>query len=187
MTDLLPASAEIALLDACCLINLYATRIIERVLGAVPYQFAIVDIVTGESLFVRRGGTGDDAGERDAIPLHALLSQGVLREVTSSSPQEVSLFVQLAAQVDDGEAMTCAIAIRRGHAVATDDRKTLRVLRQHHPEVQILTTASIIKSWTDAEQPSSNEIAAVLRAIRERARFMPSRDDPLHAWWSAFL
>src|SRR4051812_35969525 len=113
MSDALPPSDQLVLLDACCLINLFATGLIERILGALPYTFAVADIVARESLFV-----------------------------------------QLAADIDDGEAMTCALAVRRGYAVATDDRKTLRLLRERHPQVQILSTSSIVSGWIDAEQPS---------------------------------
>ena len=44
------------------------------------------------------------------------------------TPSEEASFVELAAVLDDGEAVTGAIALNRGHLVAIDDRKARRVL-----------------------------------------------------------
>ena len=62
----------VILLDACSLINLYATRRIVEILNSVSMQCVVSDIVLRESLYVRRGSTGEEADERDPIELRPL-------------------------------------------------------------------------------------------------------------------
>lgn len=58
-----PAVPQI-LLDACCLLNLYATRRLDEILVAVQGRFAAAERVAAEALYIRRGGDGEDADGR---------------------------------------------------------------------------------------------------------------------------
>jgi hypothetical protein len=182
MCSALP-SVPFQLLDACSVINLWASCEFERILKSPLGPFAVVDIVARESLFVRRGGSGPNANDREAIVLRPLIEAGLIQELVASSPAELTSFVQFASQIDDGEAMTCAIAVSRGHAVVTDDRKTLRLLARDYPQVPTLTTSSIIRAWADAESVPLSTVASMLKLIHVRARFLPGKHDPHQVWW----
>ena len=58
-----------------------------------------------EALYVRRGGDGDDASERELIALQPMLDAGVLEVVTSDDDNELLTFIDLATLIDEGEAM----------------------------------------------------------------------------------
>jgi predicted nucleic acid-binding protein len=57
------------------------------------------------------------------VDLFPLISNGTIQVFDFASPAERDLFVQEAAVVDDGEAMSIAIAVCREYALAIDDRK----------------------------------------------------------------
>lgn len=170
-------------LDACCLLNLCATRRLEDILQALPFRAAATDRAAAEVRYLRRGGSGADADERDLVDLQPLLAAGLLTILHLETEQEAARFVQLAAELDDGEAMTFALAIERGLTVATDDRKALRLLARVAPHLQAHTTAGLLQRWAALRQVSPSEQRQTLLDVQERARFAPNRDDPLQEWW----
>ncbi len=174
------------LLDASCVMNLYATRQMPEILRAHSARFGIVVNVREESLYVRRGGSGTDAEEHDPVDLEPLIQSGVL-VVFDLTPDEETTFIAFAARLDDGEAATCAVAIHRGMAVVMDDRKGRSVLAAAAPTVTAHRTLDLVRHWAESKSIPFAEIAQVLRAIRERARFFPGRTDPNKAWWDAIL
>ena len=89
-------------------------------------------------------------------------------------------FIDLATELDDGEAMTLALAIHRAHTVATDDRKAIRLLANRCP---LLTTPNLIKTWVDHDQPPSLDTRTTIMNIRDHGRYAPHTDHPLRAWW----
>lgn len=114
-------------LDACCLLNLAASRQIAAILRDSPARFAITTKVAAESGYLRRGGAGDDADERDKLDLAPLIAVDLLSVVGIATEEEAASFIDFAAALDDGEAETCALAYHRGVIVATDDRKARRL------------------------------------------------------------
>ena len=64
------APSSLVLLDACALINLYACGYASEILDELE-TFGIVSHVQRESLFIRQGGTGEDARDRVSIDLES--------------------------------------------------------------------------------------------------------------------
>jgi hypothetical protein len=176
---------EIALLDACSLINLYATRQIEAILASHPDSFAVVDTVRRESGYVFRGGNGPGATEQEPIDLGPLEAAGLLVALTAVSEAELLTYIDLLLEMGDGEAMTGAVAIHRGLTVVTDDRKALRVLTERG--VTCETSLDLVKGWIEAEGIAREEQRAILIDIRQRARYLPHRAHPLRGWWDEIL
>jgi hypothetical protein len=175
------------LLDACCLLNLCATRFIEDILRALPLRFAVADRAAAEVRYLRRGGAGLDADVREPVDLQPLVAAGLLEVLAFATADEEASFVQFAANIDDGEAMTCALAWHRQAAVATDDLKTLRIVRPLVPPLPIYTTAGLMRQWADGQQVTGPVLKRALLNIEERARFAPGRHDPLRSWWLAAM
>jgi hypothetical protein len=182
-----PPSSDRVLLDGCCLLNLYAARRIEEILRALPARFAVAESVAAEALYVRRGGTGQDADDKNPVELQPLIDVGLLEVLRVEMAAEAASYVSFAAHLDDGEAMTCALALHRGATVATDDRKAFSVLGRLAPQVPILTTARLLRDWADSVKLPPSALKAVLTDVRQRARFAPGRHDPLQSWWLAAL
>ena len=175
------------ILDACCILNLYASRQIEAILRAIPMRFAAAEAAAAEALYMRRGGGGQDANKREHVDLQPLIRAGLLDILSLETDVEKASYVRFAAELDDGEAMTCALAMHREAAVATDDRKAIRVLSSAATHVRVHTTVSLLKWWAEIEQPAEATLKRALTDVQERANFVPGRHDALLPWWKAVL
>lgn len=170
------------MVDACCLINLYATGKTLDVLRSFEGDLFIPDLIRRESLFIRRP---DDEDSTKLVPepidLSAALAGGWLHECRCESEVETDEFIRFAAAVDDGEAICLALAKCRGWAVATDDRKAIRVARDEG--IATITTPELVKHWADAFRAKDEDTATVLHNIERFARFRPRKGAPLADWW----
>jgi hypothetical protein len=174
------------ILDACCLINLYAAGNTPELLRSFEGNLFVPELIKAESLFIRRPDDEDDAKLiPDPIDLSLALAEGWLRECSLENNAEAEEFVRFARIVDDGEAVCLALAKCRGWAMATDDRKALRVANDER--VATVTTPELIKHWADSCQAKNDAIAAVLRNIERFARFTPRKGMSLSDWWARLV
>jgi len=180
--DLSPST----LLDACCLLNLCAGHILGPVATIMGAPLLVVEAVSLEALFLRRGGAGEDADERDPIDIAAQVASGIL-SVVPLGDAELATFLAYARQVDVGEAATCALATHRGLAIATDDRKARRLLQAHAPSLHLYSTLELLKLWADSGAIEALALAHTLMAVRERGNFLPPKAYPLRGWWHATI
>lgn len=175
----------LVLLDACVVVNLYATRYMPVILSVAARSVAVVDVVARESQRIRRGGEGGDRDEFDPVDLDSLIASGSLHVLTSNDESELLTFIDLARELDDGEAMTAAVAIHRGGVVVTDDKKASRILGERG--VPLRSTLDICKSWAESGGVTADVVREALAAIRERGRYEPPRSHVLRAWWDSML
>lgn len=168
-------------IDTCCLINCCAAEPLDRWLPALAYTWYVPRTVRGEALYLRPAES--DPGELidEPIDLSPWIEGGIIRECDAEGDAELSLYLELAAQLDDGEALALAIAQQRGWILATDDRKARRIADERG--VSVLTTPGILKRWADEVSATADEVAARIRRIAVRAHFAPPKNDPLHGWW----
>lgn len=172
--------------DACCTINLCAAGNLLTLLPSLGAEWYVPALVAGETLYLRRPDP-DDAAKlvKERIDLKPIFDAGVLRTCDAESAEEIATFVDLAVILDDGEAMSLAIAKHRGWTLATDDRKARRVAAERG--VPVLTTTEIVKSWADTTRADESAVASILRNIQTFGNFVPHRTMPLHAWWVDLL
>jgi len=176
-----PDPPIVTLLDACAVVSLFATRRMDDILAAAHGRFAVADIVSREAQFVFRGGSGPDAREREPVELQPLIECGKLDVAATDDEETLFTFIDLAQQIDEGEAMTGAIAFHRRCTVVTDDKKAIRVLTAHG--VPILSTLDIVKQWVEHESIDAATLGKVLSDLRDRGHYEPPRTHPLRAWW----
>jgi len=173
------------LLDACVLLNLCATDRLEEIGRSVPGGFSVCTAVREEALFLRE--PTDPVQPLKPVRLDPLFAQGVLQPLTLATEEE-TLFVNLAAELDEGEAMSMAIAMHRNLDLATDDRKAIKLYAAHGGDAgKLWTTPRLLKAWSDAALPAPAELVRIACAIRDRARYLPPATHPLYAWWSQWL
>ena len=161
------------LLDACVALNLAATGRPTHILATLTPRFAMA----------RQAAAG--VITQEVVDPHQWVAEDLLHilELESAETQQ---FVTLAAEIDDGEAATLAIARMRGFQVATDDRKARRVARRLDlPEP--VRTSQLLQDYCTAANLPKSEVARVLRATEQCARFRPPTNDPLHPWWTKAL
>ncbi len=163
-------------IDADVLMNIVATGRAHEILAAGGGAL-LCPQVEAEVLYLE---ADDEMSPPEPIDLGPLIASGALERV-SMSRSEVDLFVQFAAEVDDGEAQVIAVAVERAGLPATDDRRARRLAINRRDEV--VGTPEILKHWSDASGAEVEEVRVAIERVERRAHFRPRRDHPLAAWW----
>jgi len=170
------------ILDACCLINLYATGRCAQILTALPYTFAAARGALDEANYLARR-LDDGTYEQQDINWAPLIEGELIKVFELETEAEEALFVDLSIRLDDGEAATLAIGIERGYTVATDEKKATNLLRDDFPGCLITDTLSLLREWEQIMAPSPDDLAHVLRSIRDLAHYRPGPGHSLYEWW----
>ncbi len=181
-----PSPGGLLFLDACCLINLFGSGRIENVLEILPYRFATSELVADhEVLTIRGAATPDGSTERLTVSPRSLATSGHLSILPIASEREVDEFVRFAADLDDGEASVCALAVVHGGGVATDDRKALRILGT--TDVSVVQTPELLFAWAQESKTPEANVREALQTVRDRASFYPRKSAPCFTWWGGFF
>lgn len=170
-------------LDACCVLNFCASGHLLAILKSIPAQVVVTEVVRRKELL-----TLQSLEDEGAIQFETAIQQGVLLVVDFESESEETTFVNYAFELgDDGESATCAIAIHRGWAIATDDKKAVSFSQKEAPHLQVLSTLEIVKHWAEQVILDSTKLGAVLSAIRIKGHYVPHRNHPLLSWWQTLM
>lgn len=156
----------------------------ENILIAISKSVAVAAYVHDhEALRILSGTDGISIQKYEQINLQPFIDCGLLIVVTPESDAENTTFVNFATALDDGEAITGAMAVHRNWAIASDDRKAASFFNQHVPHLQVISTPELIKHWVDTASPSLEKIRLALQKIRVKARYEPPLRHKLYLWW----
>lgn len=173
--------------DACALLNLVATRCEGQILAVFDCpSYVVKQVREGEAIYLRPLPEEDPRGSLLPVDLKSLMQTGALTEVEVAT-EEMAAFVAFAAEMDDGEARSAAIAAHRGWRLITDDRVSLRIAREYPTSIPTMTTPEWVKQWADSASVTPELLAQVLRRVQICASYHPRRIHPLKAWWDASL
>jgi predicted nucleic acid-binding protein len=179
--------AQQLLLDACCGINLHASGRIAEILIDLPYRFHIVRKVIQEAGHTRRRV---EAGEYqlESIDWQPLVAAGLVAVTdVDGEDEEAAVVAFAAARLDEGEALTCAVAVHRGYAIATDDRRARRLLSAQGFASPVLSTLDLLHQWANRRGLGDDEVAAVVHRVAVGGNFAPPSRDSLKSWWERLL
>jgi hypothetical protein len=167
--------------DACGLLNLLATDRVDEIVHHLGVPCSVLDeVLAQEVLFLRKRPDDQNAPSLEEIDPGFLFERALFIPLVPTAPER-ERFTDLALTLDDGEALTLAVAEARGLAVATDDRAALRHLRESCG--QAVTTPEWIHAWAVATGPSSDVLRSILDSVYVRASYVPPRGHPLRGWW----
>lgn len=176
------------LLDASCLLSLYATGRLHDIAATMPYRFGVADYVLEQEALYTWIPDPDGGGEqREPVDLSSLVGEGLIQVMPLERAAEQLTFIDLAAQIDDGEAVTGALAFHRGCSVATDDRKARRVLQELVPGVPLVSTLELFKLWAEQGSVTDVELRSAMLAMQTGASYVPGSRDPLYSWWQQIM
>lgn len=171
------------LLDACVAINLIATQKLDEIAEANGFSFMMVSEAAAEVSSLRT--TVD--GERIIVPVSvAEYTRSGSLEFTELTEDELPLFVDYAAKLDDGEAATMAVAVSRSLPLATDDKAALRLCTEMELP-QPTCTSALLRKYSMEAGLTPKEVQRILHMVNDQASFMPPRTDPEHTWWMEHL
>jgi hypothetical protein len=172
------------ILDASCIINLYASKCMENILRSIPRSVTIAAFVLDHEALLIYGGPAEDVRqEKEKIDLQPLIEAGLLKIVTINSEAEAALHINFAAEIDDGESVTGAIAIHRNWAIGIDDRRARSLFSREVNQLQLIYTLELVKHWADTTEPPFEIISTALENIYKRAVYQPGQNHPLYPWW----
>lgn len=169
------------LLDACAVLSLYATGRMAEILDVMSGPVAVADVVADEALYIRL--LVDGQVELEQVNLGSLVASGRLDVIGAGSEEELLTFIDLAVDLDDGEAMSAALAIHRECVLVTDDRKAERLLAGR---LRLQSTLELVKVWAELRAIDQPELRAALIGIDERG-YRPGRRHALYRWWEHVL
>lgn len=173
------------IIDACSLINLYASGRVVDVLQVFGGEFYVPKQVREEAMSIRR--VEEEDSNRlvpEPIDLDGIIHQGLLKECGIEGEDEAAAFLQFAIDLEDGEAACLAIAKVRGWSVATDDKKAIRFATK--AGIAVITTPELIQRWVEAHQPTMDELRLALQNIELYARFRLGPSAPSYQWWKEY-
>jgi hypothetical protein len=154
----------------------------QEILAGSEYNFGICTVVSTESIYLR---AADPNAPPDTVELDPFVNSKCLRVYGLSGNKEQEMYVDYAADLDDGEAMTLALALSRGFAVATDDRKARRIFLEDTGDAKrLLSTPHILKRWSTRASLTTGELKKLLLDVSRRGRFSPHSGDADFSWWS---
>jgi hypothetical protein len=175
-------SRPVAILDACVLINLLATGRAREIMSESEHQFGICSVVRNESIYLRAADSGAPPEE---VKFDPYVESGHLTVYELSGDAEKELYVDYAAELDDGEAMSLALVHSRGFSMASDDRKARRLFTEEIADLKrLLSTSQILKDWSERAALNPAELKQVLTEVSRRGRFVPNSGDAHFVWWS---
>ena len=168
------------LLDACVTINLVAADPVHQIARSVGFRCLITRQAAHEVGHLRDTTEGETrvtpVGLADHVHTDAF-------EIIDLAPDEIPLYVELASLVDDGEASTIAVAIKRGIPLATDDRKARRLCAERGLALPI-GTVTLIRRYCETQAFDHANVSHLLQRITSRASFQAPRGDPDLKWWN---
>ena len=171
------------ILDASCVISLYASRKMVEILRAVPAGITIAAYVAEEEALRICGSKG-----YEKIDLQPMISDGLITIVVLETEAERETVLSIADVVrGQGEAETGAIAIHRKWCMAIDDKRARNLLAERAEDLQLIYTLEIVKHWADSCSIPGAELRSVLKNIRTGGRYQPRRSDLLYDWWKQFM
>ena len=165
-------------IDTCCLVNVCAVDASLALLGEFGLTWQLPLAAQKEGLFVR---VRPDSAETVRIDVGPVVKAGLVATCAPTDGPETDLYVLLAQDLDDGEAMALAIAKSRGWVLATDDRKARR--RAEELGVRTWTTPELMRRWAERMRHPKRVVADALRRIESLARFTPASASPEAKWW----
>ncbi len=170
---------KLLLNDSSVLLNLLAADCLSEIASALNWQFVICPAVRDEIKKLRDPATG----EMVTVDLTPLMATGLLQVLELAGEEEETLYVEQSIVVDDGEAMSIALAAHRKLELAIDDKQASNHALRAFPEMKLWTTPEILKKWTDEAGVVAIMIKETLRKIEARSRYSPPRSHPLFEWW----
>jgi predicted nucleic acid-binding protein len=170
---------KIVLSDTSVLLNLLAGDCLPAIASSNDWQFAVCPAVRDEVKRLRDSRTG----EMVDVDIRPFVGAGLLQVLEVTGEEEQALYVESSMVVDDGEAMSMAIAAHRRLELAMDDKQAANHARRRFPSLRLWSTPEILKYWFERGRVDQASLRAAIQRIESRSRYFPPRLHPLAEWW----
>jgi hypothetical protein len=179
--------ARSLVIDACCTLNVLATRLEIEIVQACDLQLMISDRAHGEALFLHTPPDDDGVRTRQPASTERLRAAGRLEIRALDSDLLLDAFVECAAQLRDADASCVALAGILGLPLMTDDGKEQRVARASFPKIEVVSTLAVLRDAVRRLGLAEDDQLRLAADLRWRGNFAPPRRDPLSSWYADLL
>ena len=172
-------------IDACSLINLYATEQEVLVLKTIQVRLVTTPQAAGEVLY--RYGPIDNEGQRVKLPisLKGLISAKLLKIVPLDDGLTDYLVNAVTAGLRDADASVVALAQGLGHPLASDDNKVRKISARLIPAPPLESTLGLLRRMAETVGYTSRQIKALIAQLAWSGNFIIPKTDPNRAWYEA--
>ncbi|HEU4728647.1 MAG TPA: hypothetical protein VFT22_12175 [Kofleriaceae bacterium] len=179
--------ARALVIDACCTLNVLATRLEVEIVKSCDLSLLISEHAHGEALFLHSPPDQDGLRTKHAASTERLRDAGYLeiRALDTTALQDA--FVECAAQLRDEDASCVALAGVLGLPLMTDDGKERRVAKGIFPGIELISTLDVLRTAAEALALSEDALLRMATDLRWRGNFAPPRRDPLSRWYAELL
>lgn len=174
-------------IDACCTLNLLATRIEMEIVQARDLELLISEPARREALFLHTPPDGDGVRTKEPASTGRLHAAGRLHIRAFDTAALLDAFVECAAHLRDEDASCIALAGVLGLPLMTDDGKERRVAREIFPNIEIVSTLAVLYEAVRRLALSEADVLRIASDLRWRGNFAPPRRDPLSSWYDGLL
>ncbi|TMQ04594.1 MAG: hypothetical protein E6J90_51075 [Deltaproteobacteria bacterium] len=174
-------------IDACCTLNVLATRFELEIVQACDLSLLISDRAHGEALFLHSAPDDDGVRSKEPASTERLRVAGRLEIRSLDTDSLVDAFIECAAQLRDQDASCVALAGVLGVPLMTDDAKEQRVAREVFPKIEIVSTLAVVHDAVRNLGLSDDDQLRLAVDLRWRGNFAPPRKDPLSSWYADLL
>jgi predicted nucleic acid-binding protein len=172
-------------IDACCTLNLLATRKEIEIAEALHLLLLDTPQVSAEPLTLWTPPDADGQRTKEPTSTAPLRRAGHLETRPLEGDALVDAFVAAAALIKDTDASCIALAGVLKLPLLTDDRKERRIARELFPAIEIVSTLDVIADAERALRWSAADLVRVAEDLRWRGNFAPPRNDSRSSWYEA--
>lgn len=180
-------AAQKVVIDACCTLNLLATKRALDIVRALSWQLLNTPRVAAEALFLWTAPDADGERSKEPTSIAELLACGHLTTHPLDSDALNDAFVEAAARITDSDASCIALAGVLGVPLLSDDRKERRIALELFPRMELISTLDMLHDAAAALSLSEQELSHIANAMRWGGNFAPPRQDPRAAWYASLL
>jgi hypothetical protein len=174
-------------IDACCTLNVLATRLEIEIVRACDVNLIISNRAHGEALFLHTEPDGDGMRVKEPASTERLRNAGRLEIRELDTDALLDAFVECASQLRDEDASCVALAGVLGLPLMTDDGKEQRVAQGVFPKIEIISTLAILHDAVNKLALPEDAQLRLAADLRWRGNFAPPRKDPLSSWYADLL
>ena len=174
-------------IDACCMLNLLATRREVAITGALNMHLLDTPQTCGEPMFLWTPPNDEGERTRHLVTTDLLRRGGHLTTHTLETDALVDAFVAAAARIKDTDASCIALAGVLRLPLISDDRKERRIASEMFPSIKLVSTLDVLHDASRALGWDEDELRRVAVSLRWGGNFAPPRQDARAAWYSALL
>jgi predicted nucleic acid-binding protein len=174
-------------IDACCALNLLATRLEIEIVQACDLELLISDRAHSEALFLHTPPDDEGARSKQPASTRRLATLGRLTVRSLDTDALLDAFVDCASHLRDADASCVALAGVLSVPLMTDDGKEQRVARERFPKIEIVSTLGIVHDAIAKLALDEDAQVRLAADLRWRGNFSPPRKDPLSEWYAELL